>query len=196
MTDKKKIILEAVEKLTDTYRKEELFLGKDRERLPNKKEIINFIKDMRSIIFPGYFSVDSSASVFPEHYVAYRLNDLYDCLQEQIEIAFLYQGEEEQKAKEHAEQITERFFANVPEIQRMLLTDLQAGFDGDPAAKSKEEIIFSYPAFQRSSSRFPGIPEPPEPAVQQSQSSRRSRNGNTRNGWQYHRGRRRPQYQP
>ena len=76
MTEKKKIILEAVEKLTDTYRKEELFLGKDRERLPNKKEIINFIKDMRSIIFPGYFSVDSSASVFPEHYVAYRLNDL------------------------------------------------------------------------------------------------------------------------
>ena len=130
-----------MEKLTDTYRKEELFLGKDRERLPNKKEIINFIKDMRSIIFPGYFSVDSSASVFPEHYVAYRLNDLYDCLQEQIEIAFLYQGEEEQKAKEHAERITERFFANVPEIQRMLLTDLQAGFDGDPAAKSKEEII-------------------------------------------------------
>ena len=47
MTDKKKTILEAVEKLTDTYRKEELFLGKDRERLPNKKEIINFIKDMR-----------------------------------------------------------------------------------------------------------------------------------------------------
>ena len=129
MTDKKKTILEAVEKLTDTYRKEELFLGKDRERLTNKKEIINFIKDMRSIIFPGYFSVDSSASVFPEHYVAYRLNDLYDCLQEQIEIAFLYQGEEEQKAKEHAEQITERFFANVPEI------------------KSKEEIIFSYPGF-------------------------------------------------
>ena len=126
MTDKKKTILEAVEKLTDTYRKEELFLGRDRERLPNKKEIINFIKDMRSIIFPGYFSVDSSASVFPEHYVAYRLNDLYDCLQEQIEIAFLYQGEEEQKAKEHAEQITERFFANVPEIQRMLLTDLQS----------------------------------------------------------------------
>ena len=121
MTEKKKIILEAVEKLTDTYRKEELFLGKDRERLPNKKEIINFIKDMRSIIFPGYFSVDSSASVFPEHYVAYRLNDLYDCLQEQIEIAFLYQGEEEQKAKGHAEQITERFFANVPDFEKIIV---------------------------------------------------------------------------
>ena len=99
MTDKKKIILEAVEKLTDTYRKEELFLGKDRERLPNKKEIINFIKDMRSIIFPGYFSVDSSASVFPEHYVAYRLNDLYDCLQEQIEIAFYIRVKKNRRPK-------------------------------------------------------------------------------------------------
>ena len=107
MTEKKKIILEAVEKLTDTYRKEELFLGKDRERLPNKKEIINFIKDMRSIIFPGYFSVDSSAKMFPEHYVAYRLNDLYDCLQEQIEVAFLYQGEPEQQAKDLIQYIGE-----------------------------------------------------------------------------------------
>ena len=44
MTDKKKTILEAVERLTDNYRKEALFLGKDRNRLPNKKEIINFIK--------------------------------------------------------------------------------------------------------------------------------------------------------
>ena len=147
MTDKKKTILEAVDKLTDTYRKEELFLGENRNPLPNKKEIIDFIKDMRSVIFPGYFSVDSSASVFPEHYVAYRLNDLYDCLQEQIKVAFLYQGEPVQQAQERAEQITERFFVSVPDIQSMLLTDLQAGFDGDPAAKSKEEIIFSYPGF-------------------------------------------------
>ena len=129
MTDKKKTILEAVEKLTDTYRKEELFLGKDRERLPNKKEIINFIKDMRSIIFPGYFSVDSSASVFPEHYVAYRLNDLYDCLQEQIEIAFLYQGEEEQKAKEHAERIRllrvkRKLFSLILDFMQFMYTDL------------------------------------------------------------------------
>lgn len=33
-------------------------------------------------------------------------------------------------------------FEQLPEIQRLLLTDVQAGFDGDPAAKSKEEIIF------------------------------------------------------
>ncbi len=40
-----------------------------------------------------------------------------------------------------------RFFEQLPEVQEMLLKDVQAGFDGDPAAKSKEEIIFSYPGF-------------------------------------------------
>ena len=147
MADKKNTILEAVEKLTANYHKEELFLRRDKGHLPSKSEIIGFIKDMRSVIFPGYFGVDSSAKMFPEHYVAYRLNDLYDCLQRQIEIAFLYQGEEKQKAKENADRITDKFFANVPQLQDMLLKDVQAGFDGDPAAKSKEEIIFCYPGF-------------------------------------------------
>ena len=55
MTDKKKTILEAVEKLTDTYRKEELFWERTENVLPNKKEIINFIKDMRSISFSRIF---------------------------------------------------------------------------------------------------------------------------------------------
>ena len=55
MTDKKKTILEAVEKLTDNYRKEDLFLGKDRDRLPNKKEIINFINSF-NIFFRNFLS--------------------------------------------------------------------------------------------------------------------------------------------
>lgn len=46
---------------------------------------------------------------------------------------------------EKARDICERFISRLPYIQKMLLMDVQAGFDGDPAAKSKEDIIFSYP---------------------------------------------------
>ena len=46
-----------------------------------------------------------------------------------------------------AEDISCRFAARVPALQELLLKDVQAGFDGDPAAKSKEEIIFCYPGF-------------------------------------------------
>lgn len=144
MREKKEVILETVERLTENYREEEIFLPKDRGHLPNRDAVIDFLKDMQAVIFPGYFGLDSSARIFPEYYVGYRLNDLYDRLEEQIEIALLYQGEEED-AKGRANEIAVKFFDSLPELQQMLMKDVQAGFDGDPAAKSKEEIIFSYP---------------------------------------------------
>lgn len=51
----------------------------------------------------------------------------------------------EAERDEEADKICRRFFEELPKLQRILLTDIQAGFDGDPAAKSKEEIIYSYP---------------------------------------------------
>ena len=145
MSDKKSAILRAAKGLTENYASEELFMPKSGRRLPNRSVIIDIVRDLKSIIFPGYFSTDTSATVFPEYYVGHRLNDLYDRLKNQIEIALLYHGEEPEEAATHADRTTCGFFEQLPEIQRLLLTDVQAGFDGDPAAKSKEEIIFSYP---------------------------------------------------
>ena len=145
MSDKKSAILNVAKGLTENYASEELFMPKSGRRLPNRSVIIDIVRDLKSIIFPGYFSTDTSATVFPEYYVGHRLNDIYDRLKNQIEIALLYHGEEPEEAATHADRTTCGFFEQLPEIQRLLLTDVQAGFDGDPAAKSKEEIIFSYP---------------------------------------------------
>ena len=145
MSDKKSAILNVAKGLTENYASEELFMPKSGRRLPNRSVIIDIVRELKSIIFPGYFSTDTSATVFPEYYVGHRLNDIYDRLKNQIEIALLYHGEEPEEAATHADRTTCGFFEQLPEIQRLLLTDVQAGFDGDPAAKSKEEIIFSYP---------------------------------------------------
>ena len=145
MSDKKSAILNVAKGLTENYASEELFMPKSGRRLPNRSVIIDIVRDLKSIVFPGYFSTDTSATVFPEYYVGHRLNDLYDRLKNQIEIALLYHGEEPEEAAAHADRTACGFFEQLPEIQRLLLTDVQAGFDGDPAAKSKEEIIFSYP---------------------------------------------------
>ena len=75
------------------------------------------------------------------------MNDLFDRMRKQVEIAFLYMGEEQTHACGKASKVTASFFNQLPDVQEMLLKDVQAGFDGDPAAKSKEEIIFSYPGF-------------------------------------------------
>ena len=145
MSDKKSAILKAAKGLTENYAFEELFMPKSGRRLPNRSVIIDIVRDLKSIVFPGYFSTDTSATIFPEYYVGHRLNDIYDRLKNQIEIALLYHGEEPEEAAARADRTTCGFFEQLPEIQRLLLTDVQAGFDGDPAAKSKEEIIFSYP---------------------------------------------------
>lgn len=145
MSDKKSEILKVAKGLTENYASEELFMPKSGRCLPNRSVIIDIVRDLKSIIFPGYFSTDTSATVFPEYYVGHRLNDIYDRLKNQIEIALLYHGEEPEEAAARADRTTCGFFEQLPEIQRLLLTDVQAGFDGDPAAKSKEEIIFSYP---------------------------------------------------
>ena len=145
MSDKKSAILKVAKGLTENYASEELFMPKSGRRLPNRSVIIDIVRDLKSIVFPGYFSTDTSATIFPEYYVGHRLNDIYDRLKNQIEIALLYHGEEPEEAAARADRTTCGFFGQLPEIQRLLLTDVQAGFDGDPAAKSKEEIIFSYP---------------------------------------------------
>lgn len=145
--DKKGAILKAAEELTENYTREDLFMPKNGRSLPNRAVIIDLVRDLRSVIFPGYFGEDTAARLFPGQFTAYLLNEFYDRLKKQVEIAFLYADQDMQinDASEKAESICSNFFGKLPEVQQRLLKDVQAGFDGDPAAKSKEEIIFSYP---------------------------------------------------
>ena len=145
MNHKTAAINDAVRQLTERYATETLFSSGGGKCLPNRSIIVDIIQDLRHVLFPRYFGPDPGSSEFPAHYVGHQLNDIYDRLREQIQIAFLYQNGESSDA--HADEVTARFISRLPEIQALLLKDVQAGFDGDPAAKSKEEIIFSYPGF-------------------------------------------------
>ena len=142
---KEDMILAAVKQLQENYKNVELFHPRNGRTLPIRSEVIEIVKELRPVLFPGYFAMDTSIYVFPEYYAGYRLNSIYDRLKKQIQIALAYRGDED--VPERAAAITERFISRLPQIQDMLLKDVQAGFDGDPAAKSREEIIFSYPGF-------------------------------------------------
>ena len=136
MNRKKDVILRATVALTENYKKEELFMPKNNRELPSRAAVIDVVKELRSVIFPGYFWNDSAAKVFPEYFAGYRLNDLYDRLKEQIEIALLYaQPELEQEgAAEEADRICAGFFEQLPEVQQRLLKDVQIRL---PRAKKK-----------------------------------------------------------
>lgn len=157
-----------VKELCTTCHKEELFATKEGLDLPSRKQIIDMLKDFRRVLFPGYFGNELIHKGNMEYFTGYMVSNLYDNLKEQIETAMYYQycsrrehlpdrysdgalvcdcKEGRQLIEHKAEEICHRFFQKLPSVQFLLLKDVQAGFDGDPAAMSKEEIIFSYPGF-------------------------------------------------
>ena len=128
--------------------REEIFFTDPNKHFPNKLAIVNIVKDLRRVMFPRYFGDETPTGINPEYFIGETLIRIEDSLRRELREALLFRGglaTEELNAR--VDQICATFFSRLPEIQRILLTDVQAAFDGDPAAQSKEEIIFSYPGF-------------------------------------------------
>lgn len=159
-------IQDTVAEITHNYESHDVLMAKEGIHLPSRDTIIHLIKELRRIMFPGYFGDENLATYVGDYFVGSHLNHIYEVLKEQIVTALIYQNtviidretvhEEGQKeagcdrltpeqAEENAEEICRYFISRLPHVQQMLLKDVQAGFDGDPAAQSKEDIIISYP---------------------------------------------------
>ena len=108
-------------------------------RLPDRSAIISLIKELRRLFFPAYFGDPQLMALPAENYAALLLERIETALTAQIALAL---PEDE---TERASQIAQSIVAELPRIQQVLLTDIEATFDGDPAAANKEEIIFAYP---------------------------------------------------
>ena len=148
ITESEQQLIDTVAKITDNYRNSELLCLNKTMRLPSRNEIIGIIKDLRRIIFPGYFEDFNLSYSFADYFVGNELVNIKDRLNKQVLLAMSYENEKglsDEEIEKQSEIISLNFIKKLPYIQNMLLMDVQAGFDGDPAAKSKEEIISSYP---------------------------------------------------
>ena len=134
-------IVKSIEK---NYEADEIFFTKPGRRFPSRLAVKSVIKDLRRVLFPGYFG-DEMLTPFtsPEYFIGETLIQIERVLREQIVLAMTYTTPEH--ICERASEVCTVFFDELPSIQRVLLTDVQALYDGDPAAGSKEEVIFSYP---------------------------------------------------
>ena len=140
------MIQSVAKSITENYKNDELLSKGQNLHLPSRDVIIGILRDLRKILFPGYFDDTEFYSDLSEYYAGNNLTVIYENLKRQIELALLYKNNDDcPMCATHAEEIASRFFMELPSIQQMLLKDVQAAYDGDPAAKSKEEIIFSYP---------------------------------------------------
>lgn len=150
--DIKKTIINAAKQLEQNYKKQGIFEVSVGEKMPKRSEIIELINEVRRIVFPGYFGTENTAYVSLDNFAGNTLAGIYEKLFKQIHIALAYnqrrmdkdvitEGELEVKAEE----LALSFINSLPEIQELIFKDVEAEFQGDPAASSMEEIIFSYP---------------------------------------------------
>lgn len=111
--------------------------------IPDRKVIIGITEKLRSVLFPGFFDVQSPKE---NPYAAGSvLNEIAIKLLAQCEAAFGYRKEAPADPHGKAEETVTAFIAELPEVQKLLYTDVEALYMGDPAALSKVDVIFSYP---------------------------------------------------
>ena len=115
-------------------------------RQPDKDVVIDIIEKLRRIVFPGYFKDKNYRTYNAKHNLSMLIEDVMYNLNSQMALVFADYGEDEEAAQAHAQEVCLEFFRRIPQIRAMVQTDLQASYDGDPAATGMAEIISPIPA--------------------------------------------------
>ena len=116
---------------------------------PDDDVIKDIVESLRKIIFPGYFRNKNYRVYTLRNNMSMLIEDVVFKLIRQIAIVLRYDeryvDHTETFIAEKAEEIAFEFMDRIPTIREFIETDVQAAYDGDPAAYNKDEIIYSYP---------------------------------------------------
>jgi serine O-acetyltransferase len=120
----------------------------DGKNLPSKNIIASITQDLLQLLFPGFFSERAIHSSEIKVETAALMDSVLDKLEDQIRRSLEYCPPEEYPKKNLssvAHSLTLQFLASLPRVRELLQTDIEAAYNGDPAALSREEVILAYP---------------------------------------------------
>ena len=137
-TKRSEIIRASALTMAGQYNAATLPMYGDALRLPNRKAIIEIIRLFQKLLFPVYYGEKHLLKLPPEQYSALLMEQIFDALSAQIA-----QTMDDDRARD----VTGELLTRMPELQRLLQKDLEAFFEGDPAAHNREEVVLSYPGF-------------------------------------------------
>lgn len=143
---------ELVDRVVASYNAEEKTQHIDRVYLPSRNEIVELVQNLLELVYPGFIGRQH----LTHHNVAFHVGDLLprisESLYRQIYLCLCYMDEtlhpddrHEQPCDVQARRITIDFLEDIPIIRQKLSGDVQAAYDGDPAALNLDEVILAYP---------------------------------------------------
>ena len=128
---------------------EQCYTHVDYEPIPSRECVIEIIDRLREILFPGYFTRGKLDPVNLRYSMGQSTATLFDMLSEQISLSIRHDcfryDQPCSDCEERGHQVALELLEAIPSIRKVLATDVKASYEGDPAAKSYDEIIFSYP---------------------------------------------------
>ena len=112
---------------------------------PDKAVITDMIQKLLRIVYPGFYRDKSYRFYNVKHNLSMLIEDVMYNLNRQVSLMLIAHGTDAAEAEQQAQQVCVEFFNNIPKVRALVQTDVQAAYDGDPAATSKDEVIFCYP---------------------------------------------------
>jgi len=137
------------EKIIESCSDKECYTHIDYDPIPSNRSVVEIINRFKEILFPGYFSTGKIDPANLKYNMGQTVSILFDILSEQIARSIrhdcLRYESECTECGEKGQEIAIAVLESVPAIRKILAADIKATYAGDPAAKSHDEIIFSYP---------------------------------------------------
>ena len=141
---------EIVRRIADSCLEQTTISNVGRPPLPSKEEIVRLIDLLQQVLFPGHFGYPYLTEDNLHGHISTLCDSIYDLLSREIFRSVCHTCVREERECAHCEEEAERkvlsLLERVPEIRERLALDVSAAFEGDPAGKSFDEIIFSYPS--------------------------------------------------
>lgn len=121
--------------------------------MPSVEELSKIVEDLRTVLFPGYYGTSEITPDTMPYYIGSTLDRVRRHLADQINRGYCFVCEKQQvdtckDCELRAADMAHQFITKLPAIRNLLLTDVEAAYNGDPAAKTHGETIFCYPSIR------------------------------------------------
>lgn len=146
-----------IDGILDSYERYGFVNRNEEENFPNRQNVVSILSDLQSLIFPGFRSPEDIAPINIRYVTGQKVNNIIARLTREIQKALIYTLEKTTGSSQHvaeshcfnlAEKASFALIEHIPEIRRLLQLDIIAGYKGDPAARSPEEVLLSYPGLE------------------------------------------------
>ena len=146
-----------IDNILESYEKNGLINRSNAENFPNRQNVVAVLSEIQSLVLPGFKIAEDINPDNIRYITGQKVNNIIASLTKEIQKALIYtiaqnNGDVKNIEDSHCFKLAEKasfaLLEEIPELRRKVQLDTQAAFMGDPAAKSNEEVILSYPGLE------------------------------------------------